>query len=248
MNLETYMNSMKDIETRDERVAQTMKLTKADIIELIDPDTVEIPKGSKKEDIAAQLVDLYFYEQLEEPEVSSEPEPVQSVVEPLVIPTKSLTGKAKQLAEVSNLLNKHSIDPESDLFKELTELFKPKRNTIPSDTEPKYENGEITECYCIKFRRYFPVEEFATSKKTKYGYARESRRGVKLWKVFTSKLDEIKEAIQMEKDAVFDGVKTREEATEEISSLNQELGHFKELRASEYTEELFNEFVQTKES
>lgn len=128
---------------------------------------------------------------------------------------------------VSEILLKHNYSLDDDLSKDLLNLFsKSKSNKAPKELEHQPlvdENGNITHLYCRWFKEYRDVTEFNKSTKSKNGYHYECKEAEKHWKAYAKEIAQTKEDILLEKNAVLDGVKTIEQAKEEIALLEAKL-------------------------
>ena len=136
---------------------------------------------------------------------------------------------------LTSILEKHGIDLSTELAKELLALSTPKTKSASNENLPlvgdryyselEHTLDDITDLYCNWFKSYVPLKDaegklnFNKSTKSKYGYHYECKEAEKHWKAYTKEIAQIKEDIDLEKNAVLDGVKTREEAKDEIAHL-----------------------------
>lgn len=158
-------------------------------------------------------------------------------------------------SSIESILVRNGIELSSQLAIDLLNLAAPKTTQRLQDNQPLvgdiifnkdvHSIDDITSLYCLRFQRYFPVENFSKSSKTSFGYSKESKNGIKLWLHYDKQIKSLESEVLMEKNAVLDEVKTVQEAKEEIDALNIQIENLKEIRSGLYTQEQFDEVFGT---
>lgn len=136
--------------------------------------------------------------------------------------------KKETLEQVTKLLSQHKVAKTSDLYKELTKMFEPKKAGHSTEFPDKVDkNGNITEKYCGWFKEYRPIEEFA--KKGVKGYHYECKDAEKEWHKYAKEIKATKEQIAEltndildEKISIEDGKAKRSELTKLIEQLESD--------------------------
>ena len=170
---------------------------------------------------------------------------------------------------IQEILTRNGIELSSQLAIDLLGLsIKAPRVVVPQNPplvgEIPFDSlvhsiDDITDIYCQWFKEYKKVKNekgelnFSKSSKSKTGYHYECKEAESHWKLYAKDIAQIKEDILMEKNAVLDGIKTIEEAKEEIASLELKLNKLTDLRLNKvnYSKDLIESTevpMSTKES
>jgi len=150
--------------------------------------------------------------------------------------------KEELLKSVMAVLKSHKIKNE-DLEKELALLIGPKTRVYINEFPDKLDaKNNIAEIYCIRIGEYLPVEEFSKSSKTKNGYSKESKIGIKIWNIYNKEIQILKQNIVDIMSEVLEGTKTIEEAKQSKLDLETKISEIEEKRKNPYGLELFNQY------
>ena len=151
--------------------------------------------------------------------------------------------KAETLEAVTNLLTKHKVKKESELFQELIKMFEAKsRATVDDFPNILNDKKEVVEVYCSWFKEYRPVEEFSLSTKNKSGYFNKCNDGKAEWRKYDKEIKAQKSGLAELTNAILDESISIEEGKTKRA---ETLAHIEKLENARHDKINFADFKQS---
>jgi hypothetical protein len=133
--------------------------------------------------------------------------------------------------EVQSLLVTHKA--KAALISSLEALLAPKQGGSTIINPPRLnEDGEIVEVYCQWHKQYEPVEDFATSSKSKTGVHYECKVASKEWQKYAKEIKTKEDEIKGLLNKILDGEIEQADAKVISETLKAEIASLNEARAN----------------